>query len=124
MTTNNTTPTDPEQLREEIAQTRAELGETAAALAAKADVKARTKDAAADARARAAQAATDARARAAQAAAEAKDRAAQELALTQQQLKNRDVASVARRPAPMIVLVAAASGIAALAIVLIRRARR
>ena len=34
MTTNNTTPTDPEQLREEIEQTRAELGETAAALAA------------------------------------------------------------------------------------------
>ena len=113
MTTNNTTPTDPEELREEIAQTRAELGETAAALAAKADVKARTKDAAADARARAAQA-----------AAEAKDRAAQELALTQQQLKNRDVASVARRPAPMIVLAAAVSGIAALAIILIRRARR
>jgi len=124
VTTNNTTPTDPEQLREEIEQTRAELGETAAALAAKTDVKARTKDAAADARARAAQAATDARARAAQAAAEAKDRAAQELALTQQQLKNRDVASVARRPVPMIVLAAAASGIAVLAIVLIRRARR
>ena len=37
-------PTDPDELREEIARTRADLGETAAALAAKADVKARAKD--------------------------------------------------------------------------------
>jgi hypothetical protein len=35
------TPTEPQALRAEIAQTRAELGETVSALAAKADVKAR-----------------------------------------------------------------------------------
>jgi len=35
---------DPEALRAEIAQTRADLGETVQALAAKADVKARAKD--------------------------------------------------------------------------------
>src|SRR5439155_468684 len=39
------TPTEPEQLRREIEQTRAELGETVEALAAKAVVKARAQDA-------------------------------------------------------------------------------
>jgi hypothetical protein len=34
-------PTEPQELRAEIARTRAELGETVSALAAKADVKAR-----------------------------------------------------------------------------------
>jgi hypothetical protein len=39
------TPTDPEALRQEIARTRAGLGETVEALAAKADVKTRAHDA-------------------------------------------------------------------------------
>lgn len=38
-------PTDPEALRQEIARTRVELGETVEALAAKADVKARAQEA-------------------------------------------------------------------------------
>lgn len=38
-------PTDPEALRQEIARTRAGLGDTVEALAAKADVKARAQDA-------------------------------------------------------------------------------
>jgi hypothetical protein len=117
MTNNQSPPADPDQLREEIAQTRADLGETAAALAAKADVKARAKDAAASAKA-------DVTARAKEAAATAKHRAAHEVALTQQQLKDGDVAAVARRPAPMALLAAVAAGAAALAIILIRRARR
>ena len=37
-------PTDPDQLRGEIAEAREELGETVEALAAKADVKGRAKD--------------------------------------------------------------------------------
>ncbi len=37
-------PSDPEELREQIAQTREELGETVEALAARADVKGRAKD--------------------------------------------------------------------------------
>jgi hypothetical protein len=37
-------PTDPDQLRGEIAEAREELGETVAALAAKADVKGQAKD--------------------------------------------------------------------------------
>ena len=38
------TPSDPEEIREQIEVTRAELGETVEALAAKADVKAQVKD--------------------------------------------------------------------------------
>ncbi|WP_422774390.1 DUF3618 domain-containing protein [Plantactinospora sp. WMMC1484] len=41
---------NPEALREDIRQTRAELGETVQALAARADVKARLKDSAAQTR--------------------------------------------------------------------------
>ena len=44
-----TSPTDPRELRAEIEQTRADLGETVEALSAKSDVKARAKHAAADA---------------------------------------------------------------------------
>jgi hypothetical protein len=46
-------PTEPEALRKEIEQTRAELGETVEALAAKADVKARAHEAVDDAKQRA-----------------------------------------------------------------------
>ncbi len=46
-------PTEPEALRREIEQTRAELGETVEALAAKADVKARAQEAVDDAKQRA-----------------------------------------------------------------------
>jgi ElaB/YqjD/DUF883 family membrane-anchored ribosome-binding protein len=49
---NSKRPTDVETLRREIAQTRAELGETVQALAAKADVKARLQETADDAKAR------------------------------------------------------------------------
>ena len=37
-------PTPPEQLRDEIAETREELGDTVGSLAAKADVKAQAKE--------------------------------------------------------------------------------
>jgi hypothetical protein len=39
-----TMPTDPKELRAQIERTRAELGETVAALAAKADLRARARD--------------------------------------------------------------------------------
>ena len=48
------TPSSPDELRAEIAQTRADLGETAAALAAKADVKQRVKDSATETKQKAA----------------------------------------------------------------------
>lgn len=49
---NHKPATDVEQLRAEIAQTRAELGETVQALAARADVKARLQESADEAKAR------------------------------------------------------------------------
>jgi len=49
---NGSGPVDPDQLREEIRRTRAELGETVQLLAAKADVKARMKHSASQARER------------------------------------------------------------------------
>ncbi len=45
-------PTEPDELRRDIEQTRAELGETIEALAAKADVKARAHEAVEEARER------------------------------------------------------------------------
>ncbi|MCI0686690.1 MAG: DUF3618 domain-containing protein [Sporichthyaceae bacterium] len=44
MTTDKTIPTDPLELQREIHATRAELGDTVAELAAKADVKARARE--------------------------------------------------------------------------------
>jgi len=65
-------PPDIDDLREEIAQTRAELGETVEALAAKADVKARLQEAKADAKAKAKDKAVEAKSKALDKAAEAK----------------------------------------------------
>lgn len=48
-----TTPTDPDDLRTEIQQTRADLGETVEALAAKADIKARAQESVANVKVRA-----------------------------------------------------------------------
>ncbi|MFI5889916.1 DUF3618 domain-containing protein [Actinoplanes sp. NPDC051513] len=55
------TAQDPQQLRAEIEQTRADLGETVEALAAKTDVKARAKGAASDAAGKAKEKLDDAR---------------------------------------------------------------
>jgi MYXO-CTERM domain-containing protein len=60
-------------LRQEIAQTRADLGETVEALAAKADVKARAHELAEDTKARARELADEAKAKARQKAAHAAD---------------------------------------------------
>lgn len=49
----HTTPSDPDALRAEIERTRAQLGETVEALAAKADVKARAQETVDQAKARA-----------------------------------------------------------------------
>jgi hypothetical protein len=93
---NGVNPTDPAELRAEIARTRDDLGETAAALAARTDVKARL-------RAKA----TDVAGRTTALAGTARDR----------------VATTVRRPVPVAVITAAFSA-AAVALVLIRRSRR
>jgi hypothetical protein len=67
-------PTEPDELRREIEQTRTQLSETVEALAAKADVKARAHDAVDDAKARAHEAVDEAKARAHEAAEEVRER--------------------------------------------------
>jgi hypothetical protein len=93
---NGTAPADPAELKAEIARTRQDLGETAAALAAKTDVKARV-------RAKA----SDVAGRSMQLAGTVRDRAA----------------TTVRRPVPVAVI-AAVTTAATVAFVLIRRSRR
>jgi hypothetical protein len=89
-------PADPAELRAEIARTREDLGETAAALAAKTDVKARFR-------------------------AKASGVAAQTQAMAGT-VRDR-VATTVRRPVPVAVIAAVTSA-AVVALVLIRRSHR
>jgi mannitol-specific phosphotransferase system IIBC component len=136
-----TTPSSPEELRAEIAQTRADLGETAAALAAKADVKQRVKDSAAETKQKAAakvdevtqkaaakvdevsQSVAAKAGSAAVKAGELRERVADEAVATKRDIQQGDVAAVARRPLPLtaVATIAAAVGVVVL---IIRRARR
>lgn len=123
---NGTAPTDPEELRAEIARTRQELGETAAALAAKADVKSRAKASAADFKARVQGSAADASVRVKQRAAATAGQTAilagsvrEQVALSSDKAREQ----LLRRPVPVAVI-AAVTTAAAVAVFLIRRARR
>jgi hypothetical protein len=103
------TPQDPQELRAEIEQTRADLGETVEALAAKTDVKARAKDAAGNV-------ADRAKEQAGKAADAAKDAAAS----VHEHIA--DVPSPARRPMPWALIGAGVAAVAGVA-VLVRRRR-
>jgi LPXTG-motif cell wall-anchored protein len=105
------TPTDPEQLRSEIDRTRADLGDTVQALAAKTDVKARAKHAAGTAADEAKQKLTAAKDQTVDAAIAVKDQIAQ-----------GEVPPQLRRPMPWAAL-AGAAALAGLVVVLIRRRR-
>jgi hypothetical protein len=100
------TTDDADALRSEIAQTRTELGETAEALAAKADVKARAADAVSDAKAQAAAAVGQVRAQA---------------ATTVDQVVGATRSGVSRVPNPVLIGLA---GLAAVGIALLSVARR
>jgi hypothetical protein len=93
---NGSPPADPAELKAEIARTREDLGETAAALAAKTDVKARVRAKASDVAGRSTQLAGTVR---------------------------DQVATTVRRPVPVAVIAAVVSA-ATVALVLIRRSRR
>ena len=123
--------TSREAVEERIEQTRAELGETAAALAAKADVKARVKDSAAEkkeqVKERAAETTAQVKERAAETTALLKERAAD--ATTQvklgvdeakHQFTDGDAATVVRRPIPRATLAVAVLAIAATVAAIIR----
>ncbi len=113
------TPTDPELLRAEIAQKRAELGETVQQLAAKADVKARAKQAVGDATGKAKQKLTGVKDQAVQAAGTVKEKAAG----AQQQLADSDLPTPLRQPLPLAGIVAAAAAVIVTVVVLVRRRR-
>jgi hypothetical protein len=117
MTTNTPSDTDtrgPAELREDIEQTRADLGDTAAALAAKADVKARVKGSAART--------TDRIKEKAEQAADAAGQLRERVAGHTDAVRDSDVAAAVRRPVPVAVLAAAVAA-AITAVVLIRRRR-
>jgi len=111
-------PTDPRRLRSEIDETRAELGETVQALAARTDVKARARHAVGGATDQAKQKLAAASDRAAQAAGVVAGKAAS----AKDQLARRQVPPRMRRPLPWAALAGAAAAIG-LVVVLIRRRR-
>ncbi|MEV6350962.1 DUF3618 domain-containing protein [Actinoplanes sp. NPDC051851] len=116
----STPPSDPQQLRTEIAQTRADLGATVQALAAKTDVKARARHSAADLATRGRQQLAAARDRVA-ATTTAGAATARRTAMTVQSkaVETARRPKVRRNAVPVAALVLAAAGIA-----LIIRGRR
>ena len=110
------TPTDPDVLRAEIERTRADLTDTAAALAGKADVKARMKESAA-------RTSTGLKNRAAGVVGQVRGRVTDRSETLRESVRGTDVATVVRRPVPVAILAAAATA-AVVATLLIRRGRR
>jgi hypothetical protein len=95
------TPVDQQALRSDIAETRAELGETVAALSAKTDVRARASDAVGQV--------TD---QAREKARAVGDQVKAGAASVRDSLAEVEVPAVVRRPLPVAVLVGAAVGVA------------
>jgi len=118
----STPPTDPEALRAEIAQTRADLGDTVEALAAKTDVKARARETAGHVVDQAKETVTVVRDRAAELAGGAGARVRSAAVSARGTLADADVPATVRKPLPLAVLGAIASAVGAL-IWLLRRHR-
>ncbi|MCY1136541.1 DUF3618 domain-containing protein [Actinoplanes sp. Pm04-4] len=116
---NPDTPADADQLRAEIEQTRADLGQTVQELAAKADVKARAKQAAGDAGNQVRQKLAGVKDQAAQAAGVV----ARRTSTARHQLADSDLPARLRQPLPLAVIGAAATAVI-VAIVIAARSRR
>jgi hypothetical protein len=118
-----TEPRDADELRAEIEQTRADLGDTVEALSAKADVKARVKDSlkqgAAKATAKAKETAATVSAQATTAAVQGRAKVAGRAAMVRDQAADNPTA---RRGLPIGAIALAAAGI--LVAVLVIRSRR
>ncbi|MFB7596984.1 DUF3618 domain-containing protein [Streptomyces sp. NPDC056160] len=115
----------PDELREQIERTRSRLGDTVEELAAKADVKGRTRARAADLRDRAGAMGVQLRSGAAQAGHRAEERAARALRHTRHSASGpvSDAARACRRhPRPLLLV--GAAGVAVLTAGLLRRRRR
>jgi ElaB/YqjD/DUF883 family membrane-anchored ribosome-binding protein len=113
---NSDTPTDPQQLRAEIEQTRAELGETVQELAAKTDVKARAKQALGDATGRTRRKLSRVKDQAGQAADVVAKRASTAL-------DDSNLPAPIRRPLPLATIAAAAVTAIVVVVVVARRRR-
>lgn len=105
------TPSDPQQLRDEIEQTRADLADTVAALSAKTNVTARAKEAAAGVGAEAADLAGVAVRRVKSSAVAARA-----------SVTDGDLLGAARRPVP-IAVIAGAAVLAVVVVYIVRRRR-
>jgi ABC-type transporter Mla subunit MlaD len=127
------TPTDPDALRAEIVQTRTDLGNTVEALAAKMDVKARTKDAVTDltdqvkdkvrdVRDQARGLLSTAAGQASNTASTLGDQVRSNIADVRESLADGDVVAAVRKPLP-IVGIAVTAAVVGLVIYLIRQAR-
>ncbi|MGI5150146.1 DUF3618 domain-containing protein [Plantactinospora sp. CA-294935] len=115
---------DPDLIRADIAQTRAELGDTVEHLAARADVKTRAKEKVAEVRGQAGQVKDRATDTAQVAVVRAKD-AAQVTAVRAREATRRSVGKARQRPAPYVgVLAGLATALAAVLLVRRRRASK
>ena len=116
------TPTDPAALRAQIADTRADLGDTVEALAAKTDVKARAQEAASQAADTAKEKLSAVRDQAADLATTVSDKASSAAATVRDKVRDADLPAQVRRPVPLAALVLGAAAVG-LAIYLLRRRR-
>lgn len=121
--TNNATG-DTDALRTEIEQTRAELGDTAAALVAKADVKARARQSATRRTAAVKAKAVDVGATAGEKAGKAVQQVADAAGQVRERVTAVDVPAAVRKPAPLAGIAVAAVALITGAVLLIRRSRR
>lgn len=113
------TPTDPQELRDEIEQTRAELGRTVQELAAKTDVKTRARQAVGDATGRAREKVAGVKDQAAQTAGVIAEKAS----TAKQQLADADLPVPVRRPLPLAAIIVAAAALIVTVVVVTRRRR-
>jgi hypothetical protein len=109
-------------LRDEIVQTRSDLGDTIEALAAKSDVKGRTKDAVNDVAGQAKAKARGVRDHASGVAATAGDQVRSKAVAVKESLADGDVIGAVRKPLP-IAGIAVTAAVAGLVIYLVRRRR-
>jgi hypothetical protein len=116
------TPLDAAALRAEIARTRADLGDTVAALVAKTNLKARTKDAVTAAADQTKDKVRTVRKQATELASEVGERARAGSSAIRESVDERDIAAVAHRPLPLAAI-AAGAVLIAVAIYLLRRRR-
>jgi hypothetical protein len=118
---NSRTPVDQQQLRAQIEQNRADLGETVEALAAKADVKARVREAASEATHRARHALGAVRTKAVDATGAAVDTGTVQVALVKDRFAEAGRTPAGRRVLSVAALVVTGAVLGVVAVVIYRK---